>query len=360
MSESSGLILDSVDVYYGDVHAVRDVSLTLPPGQILALLGASGSGKSSLLRAIAGLEKAHGGVKFGGEDVAGIPVYRRGFGLMFQDGQLFGHRSVGQNVAYGLKGRLPKSQWQARVDELLETVGLPGYADRAVATLSGGQAQRVALARALAPAPRLLLLDEPLSALDRALREQLAVEIRQIVHRAHTTSIYVTHDQDEAFTVADIVAIMHEGQLVRIGTPEEVWTNPQTQTVAKFLGYGPFLTAGQAADLGINIPEGGLLACGPDAWIPAATDTSARSRRSGADVNKASGVVAAASGSASAKPVPARVLEQRTVRGAEQVVVEIPGGNTATVDLPIGTQVSQDELTIRLDLDKCAVVKAEL
>ncbi|MGI6786027.1 MAG: ABC transporter ATP-binding protein [Gleimia sp.] len=331
MTDSS-LVLDGIDVYYGDVHAVKNVSITLESGKILALLGASGSGKSSLLRAIAGLEKSNGRVIFEGEDVADLPVYRRGFGLMFQDGQLFGHRNVGSNVAYGLKGRLPRDQWDARVNELLETVGLPGYASRAVSTLSGGQAQRVALARALAPQPRLLLLDEPLSALDRALREQLSVEVRQIVHRSHTTAIYVTHDQDEAFTVADTVAIMHEGNLAWIGTPQDVWMDPQTVTVARFLGYGPILNPEQASQFGVHVPDGKLLACGPDAWRPAAE-------------GDAEGGVAT------------RIVEGRTVRGAEEVLVEFSDGVTATVSLPIGTDLGT-RLNIALDDRKCAVVTA--
>ncbi len=326
MTDSS-LVLENIDVYYGDVHAVKDVSITLESGKILALLGASGSGKSSLLRAIAGLEKSNGAVKFDGEDVAGLPVYRRCFGLMFQDGQLFGHRNVGQNVAYGLKGRLPREQWDVRVNELLETVGLPGYAPRAISTLSGGQAQRVALARALAPEPRLLLLDEPLSALDRALREQLSVEVRQIVHRSHTTAVYVTHDQDEAFTVADTVAIMHDGRLARIGTPKDVWTDPQTVTVARFLGYGPFLEPKQAAQFGIEVPDGNLLACGPDAWCRAADG------------------------------VPVRIVERRTVRGAEEVLVEFGDGANATVSLPIGTELSE-QIDVTLDETQCAIVSA--
>ncbi|MDO5049233.1 MAG: ABC transporter ATP-binding protein [Actinomycetaceae bacterium] len=323
----SGLVLENIDVFYGSVHAVKDVSVALEPGKILALLGASGSGKSSLLRAIAGLEKAHGRVVFAGQDVADLPVYRRGFGLMFQDGQLFGHRNVGQNVAYGLKGRLPRAQWADRVEQLLDTVGLPGYADRAVSTLSGGQAQRVALARALAPQPRLLLLDEPLSALDRALREQLSVEIRQIVHRTHTTAVYVTHDQDEAFTVADTVAIMHEGELARIGTAQQVWTDPRTATVARFLGYGPLLDAGQAARFGVEVPADRLLACGPDAWRQ------------------------------SSEGVAVQVLESRTVRGAEEVVAQFADGVRASVDLPIGTDVRANTIRVALDPSRCAVVR---
>ena len=161
------------NIYYGDFLAVKDVNVVIEPKSVTALIGPSGCGKSSLLRAVAGLEEiAAGTIAWDGADVVGVPVHKRGFGLMFQDGQLFEHRDVGSNIAYGLTD-LPRAQRGERVREMLALVGLPGFERRRVTTLSGGQAQRVALARALAPAPRLLLLDEPLSALDRALREQL-------------------------------------------------------------------------------------------------------------------------------------------------------------------------------------------
>ena len=206
-------------------------------GEVVALLGASGSGKSSLLRAVAGLEDvAAGEVAWDGRSMVRVPVHKRGFGLMFQDGQLFEHRDVGSNIAYGLTG-LPRAQRGERVREMLELVGLPGFERRRVTTLSGGQAQRVALARALAPAPRLLLLDEPLSALDRALREQLATDVRTILRQGGTTALYVTHDQDEAMTVADRVGVMEAGRLLRLDTPQRLWAEPGSSKVARFLGF---------------------------------------------------------------------------------------------------------------------------
>lgn len=195
--------------------AVNGVSLIVPVGTVLALLGPSGCGKSSLLRAIAGLEPlADGSITWNGTDLARIPVHRRGFGLMFQDGQLFAHRSVAGNVEYGLQSqRVPRAQRRAEVARLLELVGLGGYQERPVTTLSGGERQRVALARALAPQPSLLLLDEPLSALDRELRERLAVDVAHILHQTGTTAVFVTHDHDEANTVADRVVRMQAGRL---------------------------------------------------------------------------------------------------------------------------------------------------
>ena len=236
-SASTGLSVRGLAVTYGDLRAVDGVNLEVAAGEVVALLGASGSGKSSLLRAVAGLEDvAAGEVAWDGRSMVCVPVHKRGFGLMFQDGQLFEHRDVGSNIAYGLTG-LPRAQRGERVREMLELVGLPGFERRRVTTLSGGQAQRVALARALAPAPRLLLLDEPLSALDRALREQLATDVRTILRQGGTTALYVTHDQDEAMTVADRVGVMEAGRLLRLDTPQRLWADPGSSKVARFLGF---------------------------------------------------------------------------------------------------------------------------
>ena len=218
------------------VTAVDGVSLSVSDGEVLALLGPSGCGKSSLLRAVAGLEPVAGGtVRWEGQDVVSVPVHRRGFGMVFQDGQLFPFRDVAGNVAYGLAG-LPRAERQARVAEVLELVGLPGYGPRAVTTLSGGQAQRVALARSLAPRPRLLLLDEPLSALDRALRESLSQDLARILRAQGMSALYVTHDHAEAETVADRVGVMVAGQLLAVGTMEELRQSPGSEDVARFLG----------------------------------------------------------------------------------------------------------------------------
>ncbi|WP_246125521.1 ABC transporter ATP-binding protein [Cellulomonas xylanilytica] len=228
---------DVVVRYGAAAPAVDGVSLDVAPGSVVALLGPSGCGKSSLLRAVAGLEPlAAGSVSWDGSSLAGVPVHRRGFGLMFQDGQLFPHRTVGGNVAYGLPARSG-----ARVAELLDLVGLAGYEDRGIATLSGGERQRVALARALAPEPRLLLLDEPLSALDRALRERLAVDLRAALVATGTTAVFVTHDQDEAFAVADRVAVMSAGRLLQVDAPADLWVRPASREVASFLGYEAFV-----------------------------------------------------------------------------------------------------------------------
>jgi len=227
--------------------AVDGVSLEVAPGEVLALLGPSGSGKSTLLRAIAGLERPSAGtITWDGRDLAGVPVHRRGFGLMFQDGQLFAHRSVARNVSFGLEmAHVPRAEQRARVAELLAVVGLEGFGDRDVASLSGGERQRVALARALAPEPALLLLDEPLSALDRALRERLAAEVRTALKATGTTAVFVTHDHDEAFAVADRIAVLDQARLLQVDGPVELWRRPASRRVAEFLGFEAFVPVAQ-------------------------------------------------------------------------------------------------------------------
>lgn len=229
-----GLRLADVTVRFGAVTAVDAVSLSIPRGEVFALLGPSGSGKSSLLRAIAGLEPCTGDIAFDGESVMRMPPHKRRFALMFQDGQLFPHLDVAGNVGYALRvtGR-PSGD---RVTELLELVGLAGFERRRVTDLSGGEQQRVALARSLAASPRVLLLDEPLSSLDRELRERLAVELHDILRTAGVTAILVTHDHDEAGVIADRVGILDAGRLVQVGTLPELRAKPVTDRVARFLG----------------------------------------------------------------------------------------------------------------------------
>ena len=219
---------------------LKDISFEVGKGETVCLLGASGSGKSTLLRIIAGLESADSGfVSFNGVDLTPIPPHLRDFGLVFQDYALFPHLSVYDNVAFGLKmRRLPPNEISQHVANSLETVNLLGFEKRQVTELSGGEQQRVALARALATLPRLLMFDEPLGALDRTLREDLLNELRMILHHTQIPSIYVTHDQEEAFTIADRVLILHEGKIVSQGTPAEVWSHPGSAFVAGFLGLG--------------------------------------------------------------------------------------------------------------------------
>jgi thiamine transport system ATP-binding protein len=204
------LEVSDVVVRFDGRAVLDDVSLHVATGEIVALLGPSGCGKSTLLRVIAGLHVPDAGrVAWNGEDLAGVPPHRRGIGLVFQDLQLFPHKDVGANVAFGLRmQRVEKHERGERVDRLLDLVGLPGYEHRRTSTLSGGEAQRVALARSLAPEPRLLLLDEPLGALDRDLHDRLAVDVRALLQRVGITAIHVTHDEAEARTIGDRLVVL--------------------------------------------------------------------------------------------------------------------------------------------------------
>jgi len=217
MNTDQGLALRDVAVRYARnlPPAVRGVSFEVARHEIVALTGPSGCGKSTVLRAIAGLEPLEAGtVSWAGQDLAGVPPHRRDFGLLFQEGQLFAHMTVAKNIAYGLAAHsVPKPDREARVAELLEIVGLPGYGGRSITELSGGERQRVALARSLAPKPRLLMLDEPLSALDRELRERLAEDLARMLRETQTTAILVTHDHGEADTIADRTLSMRAGAL---------------------------------------------------------------------------------------------------------------------------------------------------
>jgi sulfate transport system ATP-binding protein len=227
-----------VSKHFGDYAALDDVSLDVPDGSLTALLGPSGSGKSTLLRIIGGLEPPDAGsVRIGGDDVTDVPPQRRGIGFVFQHYAAFRHMSVRDNVAFGLKVRKqPKARVAARTSELLGIVGLAGYADRYPNQLSGGQRQRMALARALAVEPRVLLLDEPFGALDAKVRAELREWLRRLHDEVHVTTLLVTHDQEEAMSIADRIAVMDHSRIEQVGGPRELYDRPATTFVAGFLG----------------------------------------------------------------------------------------------------------------------------
>jgi putrescine transport system ATP-binding protein len=229
---------DQVTKRFGDFTAVDSLTLDIFEREFFALLGPSGCGKTTLLRMLAGFETPdEGRVVLAGQDLARIPPYRRPVNMMFQSYALFPHMTVAGNVAFGLKqDRLPKDEIAARVDEMLALVQLTGFAARKPDQLSGGQRQRVALARSLAKRPKVLLLDEPLAALDRKLREETRFELKDLQTRLQTTFVIVTHDQDEAMTVADRIAVMDRGRLAQVGTPVEVYERPASRWVAGFVG----------------------------------------------------------------------------------------------------------------------------
>ncbi|MCH2430394.1 MAG: ABC transporter ATP-binding protein [Acidimicrobiales bacterium] len=233
------LRVEGLTLAFDSVPVLDGIDLEVAEGEVVVLLGPSGCGKSTLLRAIAGLERPSAGrVWWGDEDLTVVATHQRGMGLMFQDHALFPHRDVAGNVEFGLRvAGMPADQRAHRVRRALDLVGLPGFGDRRVDTLSGGEAQRVALARSLAAGPRLLMLDEPLGSLDRALRERLTAELGALLRRLGQAVVHVTHDHDEAFALADRIAVMGGGRLVRVGTPAEVWADPRSVHAARCLGH---------------------------------------------------------------------------------------------------------------------------
>lgn len=235
--------LDSVKKFYGAVPAVREVDLKIGRGKFFSLLGPSGCGKTTTLRLIAGFERpSEGRVFISGQDVTDRPAYRRDFAMVFQNLALFPHLSVAENIAFGLRmRRTDRAERTERIRETLDMVKLSGLGDRRVKQLSGGQQQRVALARAIVLKPAVLLLDEPLSALDKNLREEMQIELRQLQHDIGITTVFVTHDQEEALTLSDEIAVMNNGIIEQRGTPRELYAQPATKFIASFLGTSNFL-----------------------------------------------------------------------------------------------------------------------
>lgn len=247
------LEIKNITKKYGDNIAVDNVDLTIYEGEIFALLGSSGCGKSTLLRMIAGFENpTSGSILLDGEDIIGVPPYKRHLNMMFQSYALFPHMTVGQNIAFGLKQeKLPKKVIEERVDKMLKLVHMEEYVNRKPNQLSGGQRQRVALARSLAKQPKLLLLDEPMGALDKKLREQMRLELVNIIESVGVTCIMVTHDQEEAMTMAERIAIMNRGEFIQVGSPRQIYENPNCCFAAEFIGS-------------VNMFESTLVTSGPE------------------------------------------------------------------------------------------------
>ena len=237
------LRVENVKVSFDGTYVLNECDFEVGEGEIVVLLGSSGCGKSTLLRTVAGLENPESGkIWWGTQEMTEVPPHKRGFGLMFQNHALFPHRNVGENIDFGLQIlRMTGIERQERVDELLSMVDLDGFQNRKIGSLSGGEAQRVALARSLAPKPRLLMLDEPMASLDRALRDRLLADISELLRELKQAAIYVTHDHDEAFFIADRIAVMHNGKIEQIGTPSEVWSNPSSEESARSMGHENFI-----------------------------------------------------------------------------------------------------------------------
>jgi putative spermidine/putrescine transport system ATP-binding protein len=319
------LRLERLTKRFGEVLAVDDLALEVRQGEFLSLLGPSGCGKTTTLRMIAGFElPTDGRILLVDRDVTSLPPQRRGMGMVFQSYALFPHLNVGENVAFGLRTQgVPGAQIPGRVSAALERVDLGGYEKRPVQALSGGQQQRVALARALAPEPPLLLLDEPLSNLDAALRERTRTELRSLLKRVGITSIFVTHDQEEAFALSDRIAIMRGGRLQQHGTPEDLYRSPANAFVASFVGRANFLPGRVLGR------ENGHLVCevrGGARWrVP-----TARPEAEGAEIRlmvrpEALRLVKRAAGDADHDSLPGRILDRRFAGAITLYRVEVPG-----------------------------------
>jgi putative spermidine/putrescine transport system ATP-binding protein len=253
----SALHLDALTRRFADRAVVDALSLDIPSGQLLALIGASGSGKTTTLRMVAGYDTPDAGkVLLDGQDITALPAQRRDFGMVFQHYALFPHLRVGENVAFGLEARgVGKAEREARANKALATVGLAGAGARTVQSLSGGEQQRVALARAVVIEPRVLLLDEPLSNLDPTLRRAMRDELRAMLHRLGVTALFVTHDQEDAFAIADRVALLANGRLLQTGTPDDLYDAPASRAVAEFIGRAALVPAacdGARVTIGIS------------------------------------------------------------------------------------------------------------
>ena len=263
------LRLESLTKQFGTTRAVDNVDLEITEGEFLTLLGPSGCGKTTTLRLIAGFETpTSGAIRLRDTDISPLPPQKRGFGMVFQNYALFPHMNVYENVAFGLKtAHVPKQDIATRVSESLARVDLAGYEKRKVQELSGGQQQRVALARAIAPQPPLILLDEPLSNLDAALRERTRLELRALLKRVGITAIFVTHDQEEAFALSDRIALMNKGRVQQVGTPEALYHSPANEFVASFIGRANMtparVTAVQGDRVSVELPGGAHWIIGP-------------------------------------------------------------------------------------------------
>lgn len=350
----NGLKLHNVEKHYGAACAVKDVNLQLPQGKLVCFLGPSGCGKTTLLRMIAGLESLSGGeILLDGEDISRIPAHQRNFGMVFQSLALFPHMTVGENIAYPLKLRgVGKAEQQARVAELLQMIQLQQMVDRPVAKLSGGQRQRVAIARAIASHPKLLLLDEPLSALDAKLRETMQVEIRQLQQRLNITTIMVTHDQREAMTMADVVVVLGEHRIQQVGTPIEIYRNPANAFVADFIGSGNIFPATALGNGRVGLPGGAALKA---AHCP--------SIQPGASVRM---LVRPEDLQLSAEPVPAanrldgKVTFIRDIGATIETTIECSGVSLTALSMPcqdIGLRVGQ-AVSVTIPEQACRVLSA--
>ncbi|MDZ5622025.1 ABC transporter ATP-binding protein [Nocardioides bizhenqiangii] len=345
-------LLEVVDVNrrFGDVAALDDVSLTIAENEFFALLGPSGCGKTTLLRSIAGFEQPDSGaILLGGDDLLGLPPNRRPVNLMFQSYALFPHMTVERNVAYGLQREgLGRAEVRARVDEVLETVGLTALTKRRPRNLSGGQKQRVALARAIVKRPRLLLLDEPLSALDRKVRMEMQLELKRLQHEVGITFVLVTHDQEEALSMADRVAVMADGRVQQVATPVDLYRRPANLFVADFIGSSNRF-AGRV-DGGVFVSE--LLG-----KLPGATDAQQMERAHLVVRPEDIRIFSSTDGGGTLQ---GRVIDVQFKGGSSHVAVDVAGALTPLLVSVAGTADVDRGDDVALDWSAAVVVSEEL
>jgi putative spermidine/putrescine transport system ATP-binding protein len=359
----SEITLEAVGKRFGTIEAVRDVDLHVAEGEFFSLLGPSGSGKSTVLRIIAGFtQPTTGEVQIGGVSMLGVPAERRDIGYVFQDYALFPHLSVHDNVAFGLRARkVPKREIGARVDEALDQSGLAGYGSRRPNELSGGERQRVAIARALVIRPKVLLLDEPLGALDRMLREQMQFWVKQLQRDLGVTTIHVTHDQIEALTMSDRIAIMRRGEICELGTPQQLYQEPAKRFSAEFMGDNNILAGVVVATDGLVCQVEIDQAAKVRATIPSSHGAAGAEPRSGDRVALAvrpEDIELRAAGEAPDSRPQGRILE-RIYRGSViRYRVELRGGTQLAIDshgrsnaLPVGERV-----VVEWDAERCSLL----
>lgn len=358
--ETADLQVLGVDFSYGEKPLLEQVSLQVKAGEVCAILGASGCGKSTLLKIICGLlVPSSGEIRWKGKNILTVPTHERGFAMMMQGAKLFPHRSVAANIAFPMWQKIPwyrrfdprtKARIKQRVEELLSLVGMSDYYDNSALALSGGQAQRIALARSLAADPQLLLLDEPLSALDRNLRENLLPVLREIFRQLHLGVIYVTHDQDEAFYLADKIVVMQDGKILSVKTPAQLWADPGSVTVAKFIGYGPFLSSEQAQKCGVSIPAGYLLGLSEKSFAVAELNDYARQIRK-------PGNSAQEPPFNWGNPFKAVVNESYLVRGKQLAILDLEGIKAKASFANRVVCSPGTELKVQIDLQESVVLK---
>ena len=351
------LRIDQVTAKYGHVTAVDDVSFDIHEGEFFALLGPSGCGKTTLLRSIAGFETpASGEIDLDGKSLLGIPPHKRPVNLMFQSYALFSHMSVEKNIAYGLEAeRLPRAQVAQRVEEIIDVIGLGEFAKRRPTQLSGGQRQRVALARALVKRPRLLLLDEPLSALDRKVREEMQLELKRLQHEAGMTFVVVTHDQEEAMSMADRVAVLNRGRLEQLDTPVSLYQRPASRFVAAFIGTANLID-GIATAAGIRVDGLGEVPVAHDLAAGVSATLVVRPE----DVSAVTIPDGEAAGPSTGLPeFEGRVLDAVFLGGSSTLSIEVPGIPTP-VRSTVHTMLSQrrgDRVRVTFDPARISVVR---